>query len=63
MEHKKGTPPGENPLAQGSADSQGEKPAPTSRRKRILALIGAILMVILTLVYTYSLATGAFLKW
>ena len=62
MEHKKGTPPGESPLAQGPADSGG-KPAPTSRRKRILALIGAILMVILTLVYTYSLATGAFLKW
>lgn len=63
MEEKKHPQHSESPLAQGSANSSGNKPAPTSRRKRILALIGAILMVILTLAYTYSLATGAFLKW
>ena len=52
MEEKKHPQHSESPLAQGSANSSGNKPAPTSRRKRILALIGAILMVILTLAYT-----------
>ena len=36
---------------------------PASRSKRIAAWIGIVLMVLLVIMYTYSLATGAFLKW
>ncbi len=36
---------------------------PASKGKRIAAWIGAILMVILVIMYSYSLATGAFLNW
>ena len=52
-----------SPLEQRAPAPDAEGPAPTSKRKRILALIGAILAILLTLAYTYSLATGAFLKW
>ncbi|MPM07208.1 hypothetical protein SDC9_53514 [bioreactor metagenome] len=31
--------------------------------KRVLAWIGVILMVLLVLVYTYSIATGQIFKW
>lgn len=37
--------------------------APTPLSKRILAGIGAILMVILTIAFAYSIATGNILKW
>ena len=52
-----------SPLEQGSPSSNTENSPPTPKGKRILALIGAILAILLTLAYTYSLATGAFLKW
>lgn len=42
-----------------------EKPSyiPASKKKRIAAWIGVLFMVILVLLYTYSLATGAILWW
>ena len=41
-----------------------QKPfVPASKRKRVAAWIGVIFMVILIILYTYSLATGAFLNW
>lgn len=42
-----------------------EKPSytPASKKKRIAAWIGVILMIILVIMYSYSLATGAFLNW
>lgn len=36
---------------------------PASKNTRIAAWIGVILMVILVIAYTYSLATGSFLNW
>lgn len=36
---------------------------PASRNTRIAAWIAVILMVILVIAYTYSLATGSFLNW
>lgn len=36
---------------------------PASKGKRIAAWIGVIFMIILIFVYTYSIATGEFLKW
>ncbi|MGM9606173.1 MAG: hypothetical protein ACI3XJ_01570 [Oscillospiraceae bacterium] len=36
---------------------------PASRSKRIAAWIGIILMVFLVIMYSYSIATGAFLNW
>lgn len=42
-----------------------EKPSytPASKGKRIAAWIGVIFMIFLVIMYTYSLATGAFLMW
>ena len=36
---------------------------PASRSKRIAAWIGIILMVLLVLIYSYSISTGAFVNW
>ncbi len=36
---------------------------PASRSRRIAAWVGIILMVGLVLMYSYSIATGAFLNW
>ncbi len=45
--------------------TQEEKPSytPASKSKRIAAWVGVILMVLLIILYSYSLATGAFLNW
>ena len=42
-----------------------EKPSytPASRKKRIAAWIGVIFMILLVLLYTHSIATGAILWW
>jgi hypothetical protein len=40
-----------------------ESYVPASRGKRIAAWIGVIFMVALVLIYSYSIATGAFLLW
>lgn len=42
-----------------------EKPSytPASKKKRIAAWIGVVFMVLLVLMYTYSIATGAILWW
>jgi len=63
MEKKKQAAHLDSPLEQDADTRMTLKSSPTPRRKRILALIGAILMIILTIAYTYSLATGSFLKW
>ena len=42
---------------------QKEPYIPATRKKRIAAWIGVVLMVLLVIMYTYSIATGAFLKW
>lgn len=49
--------------AERAAQGQGKVKPPISTGKRVLALIGVLLMILLTLAYTYSLATGSFLKW
>ena len=36
---------------------------PASKGKRIAAWIGVILMILLVIMYSYSMATGAFLNW
>lgn len=36
---------------------------PATKKKRILAWLGVVFMVLLILAYSYSLATGAFLNW
>lgn len=45
-------------------ESEG-KPSytPASKKKRVIAWLGVIFMVVLVLVYSYSIATGAFLNW
>ena len=55
MEEEKNEQPGTEP----------EKPSytPASKGRRIAAWIGIIFMVLLVILYSYSLATGAFLKW
>ncbi len=42
-----------------------QKPSftPASRSKRIAAWAGVVFMVLLVILYSYSLATGAFLNW
>lgn len=46
-------------------DQTGEKPSytPATRKKRIIAWIGVAFMVFLVIMYSYSIATGAFLTW
>lgn len=51
------------PQPQESQQPQKEPYVPASKKKRIAAWIGVILMVLLIILYSYSLATGAFLKW
>ena len=48
-----------------SAEQEEKKPSytPASRGTRIAAWIGVAAMVVLVLLYSYSIATGAFLKW
>ena len=36
---------------------------PASKGKRIAAWIGVIFMILLVIMYTYSIATGAILLW
>ena len=40
-----------------------ERPHRATKSQRVAAWIGVVLMVLLVLMYTYSLATGAFLDW
>lgn len=42
-----------------------EKPpyTPAPRSRRIAAWVGIILMIFLVIMYSYSIATGAFLSW
>lgn len=42
-----------------------EKPSytPATRKKRIIAWIGVAFMIFLVFMYSYSIATGAFLTW
>ncbi len=51
----------------GLTPAQQETPKPSytpaSRGKRVAAWIGVIFMVLLVLMYTYSIATGAILWW
>ena len=51
------------PLEQGTEESKKEPYIPASKKKRIAAWIGVIFMVFLIIMYTYSMATGAFLNW
>lgn len=46
-------------------ETEEEKPSytPASRSKRIAAWVGIILMVLLVIMYSYSIATGSFLNW
>ena len=46
-----------------SEDPQKEPYIPATRKKRIVAWIGVVLMVILVIMYTYSIATGEILNW
>lgn len=49
------------------ASEQDEPPkepyVPASRKKRIAAWIGVAFMLFLTIMYAYSIATGAILWW
>ncbi len=52
------------PMEQEELESQGPpQREPTPKRTRVLALIGAILMILLVFAYTYSLATGKIFDW
>lgn len=48
---------------QNPQEPKKEPYIPASKGKRIAAWIGVILMILLIIVYTYSIATGEFLKW
>ena len=48
----------------GMPESEGNPSyTPASRKKRVIAWLGVIFMVVLVLLYSYSLATGSFLNW
>lgn len=51
------------PEPQEAQEPKKEPYVPASKGKRIAAWIGVILMVALVLLYSYSIATGAILKW
>ena len=59
-EQKKDLLPQNEPEKQ---EPQKEPYIPASRSKRIAAWIGVFLMVLLVILYTYSMATGAFVNW
>ncbi len=40
-----------------------QQPHRATKSQRVAAWIGVVLMVLLVLMYSYSLATGAFLNW
>ena len=42
---------------------QEEPYTPASKRKRVAAWAGVIFMVLLVILYSYSIATGSFLNW
>ena len=48
---------------QTAEDPQKEPYIPATRKKRIAAWIGVVLMVLLVIMYTYSIATGEILNW
>ena len=50
-------------LVPNESEPQKEPYIPASKGKRVAAWIGVILMVVLVILYTYSMATGAFLNW
>ncbi len=49
--------------AQSSEEPKKEPYIPASKGKRIAAWIGVILMILLVIMYSYSIATGEILKW
>ena len=51
------------PEQQETQEPKKEPYIPASKSKRIAAWIGVILMILLVIMYTYSMATGAFLNW
>ena len=50
-----------NQMPEEQKEREPYTPAPLS--KRVAAWIGVIAMVILVILYTYSIATGSILKW
>ena len=52
-----------SPDEQNAQEPKKEPYIPASKGKRIAAWIGVVLMILLVILYSYSLATGAFLKW
>jgi hypothetical protein len=53
----------ESPIVEAPSQEEQTPWEPASTRTRIFALIGALFMVILVLLYTYSLATGKIFTW
>ena len=53
----------EAPIVEEPTQEEQTSWEPASKRTRIFALIGALFMVILVLLYTYSLATGKIFAW
>lgn len=51
------------PLEENSGVPEKEPYVPASKRKRIAAWFGVVFMIVLIIMYTYSMATGAFLNW
>ena len=50
-------------LEQNVEDPEKEPYIPASKGKRIAAWIGVFLMILLVIMYTYSIATGEILNW
>lgn len=65
MDQEHRTPQPEKSISkQGSQPEQTfETRGPTPLRTRILAGIGALLMLILAILYAYSIATGKIFAW
>lgn len=49
--------------APSELSNASEQASETPRRTRILALIGAIFVIALTILYAYSVATGKIFAW
>lgn len=53
----------QEPEREGTPSPTPDVPHKTSRRTRIFALLAALLMIALVLVYTYSIASGKIFAW
>lgn len=67
MEERDNAPLSPTPGTEGERDYvPGEGPSdvrPATRKQRIVAAVAAVVVILITLAYTYALATGHLFSW